>query len=259
MQPLTYARNMRESLILNIPGEPIAWKRPAGRITRYDSQKKEKEAVRLHFIAQMRKQKAEYHRTELEGHHCAYKVSMLFYLGLNQSEPVGQKNAKLWGLSPANEKPDCDNLAKFYLDCGNGLLWSDDKRVVSLYVRKLYSENPRTIIEVMSNNNLSVPSSVDGVLRVFGPNKLKEFANHVKEFAYLSEDKIDCNLEGSPGGLGQQERWLAWTALLLVNFAKSHANDLKNILKYSDIDFQLKEMNLEVNHDQNKQNNRRET
>jgi Holliday junction resolvase RusA-like endonuclease len=37
-------------------------------------------------------------------------------------------------------KPDADNIAKFYLDCMNGLVYEDDNQVASLHVEKVYAE-----------------------------------------------------------------------------------------------------------------------
>lgn len=231
---------------LEIPGCPIAWKRPAHKSIgrkhwRFDSQKDEKEIVRLQLISQILNNGLP---TPLESSGEHYVVRLCFCLPVPQSDPVGQKNAKLWGIQPANEKPDFDNLTKFYLDCGNGILWSDDKRIIEGKPRKVYSENPRTIIEIMTKQNLNVPANVEGVLRVFGPEQLREFARHVKELSYLTEDQVNDSMAESERP--HKERWLAWTALLLVKFAQSHADDLKKILKFKDIEQDLKQMEIEV-------------
>ena len=46
------------------------------------------------------------------------------------------------------QKPDIDNLIKFVLDACNDLLWEDDKLIYEIESRKVFSENPRTEIEV---------------------------------------------------------------------------------------------------------------
>lgn len=44
-------------------------------------------------------------------------------------------------------KPDVDNVCKAILDSANGILWSDDKLIVSLSAKKLYwTKNPGTLI-----------------------------------------------------------------------------------------------------------------
>jgi Holliday junction resolvase RusA-like endonuclease len=45
-------------------------------------------------------------------------------------------------------KPDCDNLAKIYLDALNQIIYSDDKQIVSLTVKKFYDLTPRVEIEI---------------------------------------------------------------------------------------------------------------
>ena len=49
------------------------------------------------------------------------------------------------------KKPDIDNLIKFVLDAGNGLLWKDDSVVVNITAYKRYSnnKNPRTLIKIL--------------------------------------------------------------------------------------------------------------
>jgi len=237
-----------------IPGTPIPWKRPAHKSVgfrhwRFDSQKDQKEIVRLHLS----------HQCKLNDYKCpsfdqyeAFRVKMWFYLPVNESSNIGQKNAKLWGFINHNEKPDFDNLTKFYLDCANGILWTDDKKIIEGHSKKVYSNNPRTIIEIMPKENLEVPACVDSILRIFGPNELKEFAKDVKALSFLHENSIDLFLEESEEPT--KERWLAWVSLLLSRFARSHADNLKKILKFTNIEEEVKEMKLEGLNEQIRRN-----
>lgn len=50
-------------------------------------------------------------------------------------------------LRPA-KKPDCSNIVKGIEDALNGMIWKDDAQIVTLIVRKWYSESPRAIVEV---------------------------------------------------------------------------------------------------------------
>lgn len=45
-------------------------------------------------------------------------------------------------------KPDVDNYVKGIKDGLSGIIWQDDKQVVSMTVRKWYSEEPRAEITV---------------------------------------------------------------------------------------------------------------
>ncbi len=53
-----------------------------------------------------------------------------------------RKDCALNGLIRHTKKPDIDNLVKSVKDGCNGVVWIDDSQVVSLVVRKLYSERP---------------------------------------------------------------------------------------------------------------------
>ena len=45
-------------------------------------------------------------------------------------------------------KPDADNIAKAICDSLNGVLWTDDKSIVYLTIRKLYGEKDLICLEV---------------------------------------------------------------------------------------------------------------
>lgn len=51
------------------------------------------------------------------------------------------------GLVLADKKPDVDNYTKSVLDASNGILFSDDKQVVSLHVIKAYAPKAFVVIE----------------------------------------------------------------------------------------------------------------
>lgn len=45
-------------------------------------------------------------------------------------------------------KPDIDNVIKAVLDALNGVAYKDDSRVVAVYGRKVYSHDPKLVIEL---------------------------------------------------------------------------------------------------------------
>ena len=51
---------------------------------------------------------------------------------------------KLWRCA----KPDLDNLAKSVFDAANGLLFEDDKQIVSLQVSKMYDIEDKIILRI---------------------------------------------------------------------------------------------------------------
>lgn len=54
-----------------------------------------------------------------------------------------KKDSPFWHST----KPDIDNLVKFVMDALQGILWSDDCKIVRLETSKIYSKKPRTEIE----------------------------------------------------------------------------------------------------------------
>ena len=228
-----------------IEGDPIAWKRPSqGRkgihVWRYDSQKEDKE--RFQWLMQAQWNNAFDNPTSTIAEEArsvaladVLAVNLTFLFKPNKSDSERLKNAKAWGIIPHKEKPDWDNLAKFVMDCGNGLLWSDDKIVNCSVVRKDYSNKPRTIIEIMTKENLNTDSKTRKILEVFGPEKLNQFVEDVKKFDYLSKASI-ADHSGEGCGLAKGE-WQSRAAMLLAEFAEKHSPALHLINKYKAIRF----------------------
>lgn len=62
-------------------------------------------------------------------------------------DKVGQEMVK--GNIKPTKKPDCDNVAKIVLDALNGIAYPDDSQVVSLCVRKFYTDQQaRVVLEI---------------------------------------------------------------------------------------------------------------
>ena len=66
------------------------------------------------------------------------------HFGTGANSGLVKTSAPLWPL----KIPDWDNLGKFVCDCLNGLIWIDDKQVVSGKVDKIFAKNPCTIVNV---------------------------------------------------------------------------------------------------------------
>ena len=50
------------------------------------------------------------------------------------------------GLEVPAKKPDIDNLLKAVLDALNGKAYHDDNQIVEISAKKLYSNEPRTVV-----------------------------------------------------------------------------------------------------------------
>jgi len=78
----------------------------------------------------------------------AFDVKLTFFMPIPASFSKKKKENCIDGKQHHTTKPDLDNLVKMYLDCSNSILFSDDKKIVSLSAKKLYSSVPRTIFEI---------------------------------------------------------------------------------------------------------------
>lgn len=58
-----------------------------------------------------------------------------------------QQDAIAGFLRPVT-RPDLDNIAKTVLDALNGVAWIDDGQITALICFKMYSDNPRLLIEI---------------------------------------------------------------------------------------------------------------
>lgn len=134
-------------MIITVYGNPTPLQRHrsfirSGKIVTFDSQIKEKDL----FVRKIRNQVcAEGVITSLLSKE-SYDVTLLF--GMQYPKSKMKKNMCELNEIPHNVKPDIDNLIKFVLDCGNGLLWIDDKKINKITAKKIYVEYPKTIISI---------------------------------------------------------------------------------------------------------------
>jgi Holliday junction resolvase RusA-like endonuclease len=130
-------------LIITIPGNPIAKKRPRfarrGKfVTTYNDQESEEGKLRWNIMTQLPQP-----WTPIKN---PIKIITVFYMkrpkshyGSGKNVNILKNNAPLIHLC----KPDLDNLQKMVYDCFNQLVWVDDSLVCETYSRKEYSDNPR--------------------------------------------------------------------------------------------------------------------
>lgn len=65
-----------------------------------------------------------------------------------KSATKAKRAEMLDGRTYPRAKPDLDNVIKVVLDALNGVAYKDDARVVGIYSRKVYSENPGVLVEI---------------------------------------------------------------------------------------------------------------
>lgn len=220
-----------------IPGPPVSKMRHRscnrGKfIMHYDPQDKEKKRVSKEIKAQLDHMMSDGYDGENDISHVihsqAYEINIKIYLPINQSDSIATKNAKLWGLIPANKKPDYDNVSKFYLDCCNGILWDDDALVVKGLAEKLFSEEPRVEIEVMPSNK-KIKADIKKVLTLFSPAEMKQFMWDVDNF-------LDMHIIVSIMQENDINQGVIDACNIMINFSKKYAANLSKIAKFSTID-----------------------
>lgn len=144
---------------ITIPGRPIPKARARvinrnQRIWTMDPQERQKTAIRKYLISEMQKRfDSDDKEIAMEASNLAlaeeYLVTCDFGLSIPKCLSQVKKKAILDGLVSHTKKPDIDNLEKWVLDIGNGILWKDDSKITQLHSTKHYSETPSTKITVI--------------------------------------------------------------------------------------------------------------
>ncbi len=130
---------------INIPGKPIAKKRPRfarrGKfVTTYSDQ--ETEEGKFLMLA----------KDQIKGEpfHGPIVFCAMFFMPIPKNTPKYKQALASEGKLLHTKKPDLDNLIKFAKDCLNGLAWIDDAQVgfYGTPTGKRYDLNPRTEIRI---------------------------------------------------------------------------------------------------------------
>jgi Holliday junction resolvase RusA-like endonuclease len=151
-----------------------------------------------------------------------FDVSLVFIFSPPLSLTVGLRNALLWGFHQYNQKPDLDNLEKFYLDCATGSVWDDDCKIVSLNSKKIYGENARTEMTVMAKKDFTMGDMHMKVLSLFSPSEMLQL---LKDAHCLSEQKDWPIFDPPSGGQG------LWFAQSVISFSNKYADKLMKVKK----------------------------
>lgn len=141
---------------LNIPGIPIAQKRPRfARRGKFVKTYSEQETEAGKFAALCLNQIASQIEKPLEG---PLRFDMIAYLPRPKSHYGTGKNRDTLKPTapkyPHMDKKDLTNIAKFCEDCLNGIAWVDDRQIVGERLEKRYCEwdtnKPRVIMQIWS-------------------------------------------------------------------------------------------------------------
>ncbi|WP_239256659.1 RusA family crossover junction endodeoxyribonuclease [Listeria ilorinensis] len=75
-------------------------------------------------------------------------IKLVFYVSMPKSKSKAWKQRALTGQEVPSVRPDIDNYTKAILDALNGLIFSDDGRIVEMQVFKRYTDHPRTEVTI---------------------------------------------------------------------------------------------------------------
>lgn len=127
-----------------LPGEPIAQQRHRqviahGHRVIFNPNKVDKESAQRSIKVLMLKS---------SWSHFKGPISVQMTFGVSIPDSYSKKRRE--GLLNAfcDKRPDLDNYIKFYMDVLNGVVFADDGQVTKLECKKIYSDQPKTIIYV---------------------------------------------------------------------------------------------------------------
>lgn len=83
------------------------------------------------------------------GDEAMIELSITAYFAIPKSTGKKKRAQMLSGEVLPAKKPDADNIAKIIADSLNKIAYHDDKQIVSLHVRKRYSDSPRVEVELL--------------------------------------------------------------------------------------------------------------
>jgi Holliday junction resolvase RusA-like endonuclease len=218
-----------ETMKFELLGDPIPKRRPRsfikrGRIEVCDPQEQQKRATKTLLKIKLNKALSDPETAEEASNLMkagAYEVSFKF----GMPKPKAMKDP--WNITLHTTNCDLDNLEKFYCDCANGVLYQDDRQIVSLRSTKYYADTPKTILEIKAIAPMTLEPKAKAILDIFGPEKAYQLVHVAKSlltwFAGVKDDVFQEN--ESPF---KQEQ-LHYIASVLSKMADEFGPELKKI------------------------------
>lgn len=158
-----------------------------------------------------------------------FQVLFRFFMPIAKSEPAKTKALKEWGFVSCIDKPDFDNLAKFYADCATGIVWNDDKQITYAIIDKVkYSVNPRVEMHIEKLPEVEINALDSVIFSNFSKDDLKLLCLHAQKLGTLYETyqmyfREDCAIDSQP--------FVSETSLLIASLASEFASKLTKVGK----------------------------
>ena len=133
-------------LVYSVYGEPVGKGRPrfarrGNFVSTYSPQKTKTYEDEIRMMAKAAMGASEALETPVT-------VAIYIRVGIPKSFSKQKRKDALANIERPTKKPDIDNIAKCFLDAMNGIVYLDDKQVVSLHITKKYAETPAVDIMV---------------------------------------------------------------------------------------------------------------
>lgn len=137
-------------LVYSVYGEPVGKGRPrfarrGNFVSTYSPQKTKTYEDEIRLMAKAAMGASEALETPVT-------VAIYIRVGIPKSFSKQKRKDALENIERPTKKPDIDNIAKCFLDAMNGIVYLDDKQVVSLHITKEYAETPA--VDVMVKEDL---------------------------------------------------------------------------------------------------------
>lgn len=219
-------------MIIEIPGIPIARKAHErsgrfGKMRQFDPQARDLEEVRK-FVRYKANSLGIDENTLKSFSDRSIEIRAVFGLPIPRSFNTVKLNSILWGWTDQISKPDTDNMCKFYLDCMKGILFSDDAQINFLNAKKVYSQNPSTVINIKIKDKMPLDEPTKAILSLINPQDFLELADEINELSIhvgtASQDPFHENED-----LLSENRKLV--AKILSKIADKHSKTLNTITK----------------------------
>ena len=142
-----------QQIKFTIPGEPCAQGRPrfsklGGYVKAIDPAKSRNQKAFIKYLATAAAKQQGWTYTYLPLY-----VEIIAYMGIPKSKSKKWRAAAIRGQERPTKKPDVDNLFKLVTDALSGVIYADDKQIVSCRISKIYGTEPRTEVIIRYAGN----------------------------------------------------------------------------------------------------------
>ena len=135
---------------LVIPGKPLGKQRP--RVLKTGIAYTPKETANYETFVKMLYLEKYAGEKPFEG---PVSMVILAFYQIPKSASKRRREAMARHLIPPTTRPDLDNIAKIIMDALAGIAYEDDKQITSCSINKLYSDEPKVIVNIVGEVDLA--------------------------------------------------------------------------------------------------------